>query len=155
MWSYMTRCCTSQFLPRSNSLPSLSETKNDPGYNFPFIWISRLMVPRNSSVTPSAARFPSGGPGRSLSSCSGVRKHIRITLSEEPESISKTVFTNSASEFCGESRLASENFFCKNIAISSSSPCFHEYRLARSPFFTVFLACLCRKLFEFISLQVK
>ena len=52
------------------------------------MWICRSMVPRNLSVAPSAARLASAGPGRSLSSCSGNYKHVRIELSDEPESIS-------------------------------------------------------------------
>ena len=59
--------------------------------------------------------------------------------------VSKTVFTNSASVFWGQSRLASRYFFCKKTAVGSFSPCFLECRLTRSPFSTVWLAYLFLK----------
>ena len=62
------------------------------------MWIFRSMVPRNLSVAPSAARLASGGPGRSLSSCSGVNRHVRIALSEEPESINAIASFDSGPE---------------------------------------------------------
>ena len=78
----------------------------------------------------------------SISSVNVFGSAARITRFIEGRRVSKTVLTSSASVFCGQSRLASKYFFCKNIAVGSLSPCFLEYRLTRSPFSTDWLAYL-------------